>query len=127
MDLLEQVVKRKGIKESDPFDWEKIPYDHSITTTTTSTPQFGQMLTTPQENKDYLNVHSDRPPPTAELMEEMSDQLGNKVTKPNDVNKLGTSDKGVIQKIKEVLDAVETNGKLINNHVASAVIEVIII
>lgn len=127
MDMLEQVIKRKGIKESDPYDWEKIQFDHSQTTTTNSTPLIGQMLTMPHDLKDNLNAHeSDRPPPTAELMEEMSDQLkASEVGKPNVINKLGTSDKGVIQKIKEVLDAVENNGKLISNHVATAVIEVI--
>ncbi|KAK3750724.1 hypothetical protein QZH41_017277, partial [Actinostola sp. cb2023] len=131
MGLLEQVIKRKGIKECDPYDWEKIPFDISQTTTTTSTPLIGQMLTTPrEENKeDLLNaLESDHPPPTAELMEEMSDHLrvSEKGAKPNGqgTNKLGTNDKGVIQKIKEVLDAVENNGKLlINSNMSAAIIE----
>ena len=133
MGLLEQVIKRKGIKESDPYDWEKIPFDISQTTTTTSTPLMGQMLTTPQENKgDLLNVHeNEHHPPTAELMEEMSDQLKASENKAKQnggkVPKLGTNDKGVIQKIKEVLDAVETNGKLITNNVAAEIMEVYIV
>ncbi|EDO46789.1 predicted protein, partial [Nematostella vectensis] len=35
--LLEQIIKRKGIKESDPYDWETTPCDCSQTTHTTST------------------------------------------------------------------------------------------
>jgi hypothetical protein len=128
MGLLEQVIKRKGIKESEPFDWEKIHFDVSQTTTTTSTPLIGQMLTTPHENKDHLNIHeSDHFLPTADIMEEMTDHLNaNEVKgiKPRNMGAnvtegstlLGTKDKGVIQKIKEVLDAVENNGKLLNGH-----------
>ncbi|XP_013416788.1 uncharacterized protein LOC106178225, partial [Lingula anatina] len=36
--LFADCMKRKGIKETDPYDWEKAPADGSITTTTTTTP-----------------------------------------------------------------------------------------
>lgn len=39
--LFEQCMRRKGIKEGDPFDWEKIYADGSITTTTTTSPPLG--------------------------------------------------------------------------------------
>ncbi|XP_045167204.2 uncharacterized protein LOC123530491 [Mercenaria mercenaria] len=39
--LFEQCMRRKNIKESDPFDWEKIYADGSITTTTTTSPPLG--------------------------------------------------------------------------------------
>lgn len=35
--LFERCMKRRGIKESDPFDWEKTPTDNSLGTTTTTT------------------------------------------------------------------------------------------
>lgn len=34
--LLDQCMRRKGIRESDPFDWEKNTTDTSITITNTS-------------------------------------------------------------------------------------------
>ncbi|KAL3873107.1 hypothetical protein ACJMK2_036264 [Sinanodonta woodiana] len=39
--LFEQCMRRKGIKESDLFDWEKVYVDGSITTTTTTSPPLG--------------------------------------------------------------------------------------
>lgn len=39
--LFEQCMRRKNIKEGDPFDWEKIYADGSITTTTTTSPPLG--------------------------------------------------------------------------------------
>ena len=117
---MEQVIKRKGIKESDPFDWEKTHFHEvSQTTTNTSTPLIGQMQTTPHENK--LEIHeSDHVVPTADIIEELTDHLNeNKGNKSRNVAgnvKGGKKEKGVIQKIQEVLDAVGTNGKLINGH-----------
>lgn len=35
--LLQQCMQRKGIKEMDPYDWEKSNGDISVTTTTTTT------------------------------------------------------------------------------------------
>ena len=35
--LMDHCMNRKGIKESDPFDWERICADVSLTTTTLST------------------------------------------------------------------------------------------
>ena len=34
--LFEQCMRRKNIRETDPYDWEKSYADNSITTTTTS-------------------------------------------------------------------------------------------
>lgn len=34
--LFEQCMRRKNIKDSDSYDWEKIPTDNSITATTTT-------------------------------------------------------------------------------------------
>lgn len=39
--LFEQCMRRKNIKDSDPFDWEKVYADGSITTTTTTSPPLG--------------------------------------------------------------------------------------
>lgn len=39
--LFQQCVKRKGIKEVDPYDWEKIYVDGSVATTTTTSPPIG--------------------------------------------------------------------------------------
>ncbi|KAL4238551.1 Tau-tubulin kinase 2 [Mactra antiquata] len=39
--LFEQCMRRKNIKESDPYDWEKVYADGSITTTTTTSPPIG--------------------------------------------------------------------------------------
>ncbi|KAJ8309572.1 hypothetical protein KUTeg_014446 [Tegillarca granosa] len=39
--LFEQCVRRKGIKEGDPYDWEKIYADGSLATTTTTSPPLG--------------------------------------------------------------------------------------
>ncbi|XP_060587289.1 uncharacterized protein LOC132742817 [Ruditapes philippinarum] len=39
--LFEQCMRRKNIKDCDPFDWEKIYADGSITTTTTTSPPLG--------------------------------------------------------------------------------------
>ncbi|XP_031574822.1 uncharacterized protein LOC116308519 [Actinia tenebrosa] len=122
MGLMEQVIKRKGIKESDPYDWEKVhSHEVSQTTTNTSTPLIGQMQSTPHENKDHLEIHgSDHPIPTADIIEELTDHLiENKGNNPRNIGgdvKGGKKDKGAIQKIKEVLDAVGSNGKLINGH-----------
>lgn len=120
---MEQIIKRKGIKESDPYDWEKIHFhDVSQTTTNTSTPLIGQIQTIPQENKDHLEIghESDHPSPTADMIEELTDHLNeNKGNKPRNTAsnvKGGKKDKGVIQKMKEVLDALDSNGKLINGH-----------
>ena len=49
--IIEKAIAKKGIKESDPFDWEKTPGDASQATTTTSTPPMGQIYTTPVDNK----------------------------------------------------------------------------
>ena len=35
--LFERCMKRRGVKETDPFDWEKTPTDNSLGTTTTTT------------------------------------------------------------------------------------------
>ena len=35
--LLQQCMNRKGIRDNDPFDWEKSNQENSITTTTTTT------------------------------------------------------------------------------------------
>jgi len=35
--LFERCMKRRGVKESDPFDWEKTPTDNSLGTITTTT------------------------------------------------------------------------------------------
>ena len=39
--LFEQCIRRKGIEEGDPYDWEKIYADGSIATTTTTSPPLG--------------------------------------------------------------------------------------
>ncbi|KAL5009211.1 hypothetical protein ScPMuIL_014792 [Solemya velum] len=39
--LLEQCIRRKGIKDTDPYDWEKSCGDGSIATTTTTSPPLG--------------------------------------------------------------------------------------
>ncbi|XP_052106929.1 uncharacterized protein LOC127739300 isoform X1 [Mytilus californianus] len=39
--LLDQCIKRKGIKESDAYDWEKIYSDGSVATTITTSPPIG--------------------------------------------------------------------------------------
>ena len=113
--IVEKAIAKKGIKESDPFDWEKTPGDVSQATTTTSTPPVGQIYTTPPDNKpDLRNLHaSDRVSPSVDMLEDHSEH-GNEANRKdggiNAINKFGTSDKGVIQKIREVLDAVEKEG-----------------
>ena len=114
--IVEKAIAKKTIKESDPFDWEKMPSDVSQATTTTSTPPVGQIYTTPPDNKpDLPNLHaSDRVSPSVDMLEDQSEH-GNEVNRKdsgglkngNGINKFGTSDRGVIQKIREVLDAVE--------------------
>ncbi|XP_060071596.1 uncharacterized protein LOC132551469 isoform X1 [Ylistrum balloti] len=39
--LFQQCIKRKGIKEVDPYDWEKIYADGSVATTITTSPPIG--------------------------------------------------------------------------------------
>lgn len=39
--LIEQCMRRKNIKDTDPYDWEKVYADGSITTTTTTSPPLG--------------------------------------------------------------------------------------
>ena len=133
--ILEKAIAKKGVKESDPFDWEKTPGDVSQATTTTSTPPVGQIYTTPPDNKpDLPNLHaSDRVSPSVDMLEDHSEH-GNEANRKdggvkdgNAINKFGTSsvdmledhrtnrkDGGVkgkwIQKIREVLDAVEKDG-----------------
>ena len=126
--LLEKATKRKGVKETDPYDWEKVMNDASQATTTTSTPLVGQIHTTPPENRlgvPNILQTDQRESATAEILGEIqSDHENNinqknvmeketKASKPQQCNaKFGSADKGVIQKIKEVLDAVEReNGK----------------
>ena len=46
--LLQQCMQRKGIREMDPFDWEKTSGDVSITTTTTTTQQATKETKLPQ-------------------------------------------------------------------------------
>lgn len=113
--IVEKAIAKKGIKESDPFDWEKTPGDVSQATTTTSTPPVGQIYTTPPDNKpDLPNLHaSDRVSPSVDMLDDQSEH-GNETNRKdggikdgNAINKFGTSDRGVIQKIREVLDAVE--------------------
>ncbi|KAL9952140.1 hypothetical protein ACROYT_G039350 [Oculina patagonica] len=115
---IEKAIAKKSIKESDPFDWEKMPSDVSQATTTTSTPPVGQIYTTPPDNKlDLPNLHaSDRVSPSVDMLEDHSEN-GNEANRKdsglnngNAINKFGTSDRGVIQKIREVLDAVEKDG-----------------
>lgn len=36
--LFERCMKRRGIKENDPYDWEKHFTDNSVTTTVTTSP-----------------------------------------------------------------------------------------
>lgn len=43
--LFEQCIRWKGIKDSDPYDWEKI-YTDSVATTTTTSPPIGMKATT---------------------------------------------------------------------------------
>ena len=116
--IVEKAIAKKGLKESDPFDWEKTPGDVSQATTTTSTPPVGQIYTTPPDNKpDLPNLHaSDRVSPSVDMLEDHSEH-GNEANRKdggikdgNAINKFGTSDRGVIQKIREVLDAVEKDG-----------------
>ncbi|KAJ7321460.1 Tau-tubulin kinase 2 [Desmophyllum pertusum] len=79
--IVEKAIAKKTIKESDPFDWEKMP---------------------------------NRVSPSVDMLEDQSEH-GNEVNRKdsgglkngNGINKFGTSDRGVIQKIREVLDAVE--------------------
>lgn len=114
--IIEKAVAKKGIKESDPFDWEKTPCDISQATTTTSTPPVGQIYTTPPDNKAGLpNLHGSERVSTVDMLEVDPSDLGNEMNRKdcsglkngNGINKFGTSDRGVIQKIREVLDAVE--------------------
>src|SRR6266550_2672918 len=35
--IFERCMKRRGVKDSDPFDWEKTYTDNSVATTTTTT------------------------------------------------------------------------------------------
>lgn len=114
--ILEKAIAKKGIKESDPFDWEKTPGDISQATTTTSTPPVGQIYTTPVDlNKAGLpNLHGSERVSTVDMLEADPSEHGNDANRKetglkngNGVNKFGTSDRGVIQKIREVLDAVE--------------------
>ena len=114
--ILEKAIAKKGIKESDPFDWEKTPGDISQATTTTSTPPVGQIYTTPVDlNKAGLpNLHGSERVSTVDMLEADPSDHGNDANRKetglkngNGVNKFGTSDRGVIQKIREVLDAVE--------------------
>ena len=113
--IIEKAIAKKGIKESDPFDWEKTPGDASQATTTTSTPPMGQIYTTPVDNKAGLpNLHGSERISTVDMLEADPSEHGNEANKKengvkngNAKNKLGTSDRGVIQKIREVLDAVE--------------------
>ncbi|KAG0716785.1 Tau-tubulin kinase Asator [Chionoecetes opilio] len=49
--LFERCMKRRGIKESDPFDWEKTPTDNSLGTTTTTT---HAVITKPQHADSRL-------------------------------------------------------------------------
>lgn len=113
---VEKAIAKKSIKESDPFDWEKMPNDVSQATTTTSTPPMGQIYTTPPDNRPGPpNYHaSDRVSPSMDMLEDHSAEHGNEANRkdsgPKNGNayyKFGTTDRGVIQKIREVLDAVE--------------------
>lgn len=132
MSLLEKAIKRKGIKETDPYDWEKVVNDASQATTTTSTPLVGQMQTTPPENRlGVANIYQteQRECATAEILGELQSEQENNANQKNakergnkgsnaalSNSKFGTGDKGVIQKIKEVLDAVEKeNGKFLTS------------
>ena len=112
--IMEKAIAKKSIKESDPFDWEKMPCDISQATTTTSTPPMGQIYTTPPDNKALPNLHGSERISTVDMLEPDPSDHGNDANRKdsgnknaNGINKLGTSDRGVIQKIKEVLDAVE--------------------
>lgn len=49
--LFERCMKRRGVKESDPYDWEKTPTDNSIGTTTTTT---HAVMTKAQQADRYL-------------------------------------------------------------------------
>ena len=114
--IVEKAIAKKSIKESDPFDWEKMPCDVSQATTTTSTPPVGQIYTTPPDNKPGPPNHhaSDRVSPSMDMLEDHSAEHGNEANRKDNVPKngntyykFGTTDRGVIQKIREVLDAVE--------------------
>ena len=114
--IVEKEIAKKSIKESDPFDWEKMPSDVSQATTTTSTPPMGQIYTTPPDNKPGPPNHhaSDRVSPSVDMLEDHSAEHGNEANRKdsglnngNAIKKFGTADRGVIQKIREVLDAVE--------------------
>lgn len=52
--LFERCMKRRGVKEADPFDWEKTPTDNSLGTTTTTT---HAVITKPQ-HVDRLDILS---------------------------------------------------------------------
>lgn len=56
----ESALMKRGIRHSDPFDWEKSTVDGSLTTTTSSTSKY---LATPQALKpdNALNNPSDLP------------------------------------------------------------------
>ncbi|XP_068729455.1 uncharacterized protein [Montipora capricornis] len=115
LSILEKAINKKGIKESDPFDWEKTPGDISQATTTTSTPPVGQIYTTPPDNKAGLhNLHGSERVSTGDMLDADPSDHNNEAHRKdsvhkngNNMSKLGTTDKGVIQKIREVLDAVE--------------------
>ena len=115
LSILEKAINKKGIKESDPFDWEKTPGDISQATTTTSTPPVGQIYTTPPDNKAGLhNLHGSERVSTGDMLDADPSDHNNEAHRKdsvhkngNSMSKLGTTDKGVIQKIREVLDAVE--------------------
>ncbi|XP_066945982.1 uncharacterized protein Asator isoform X3 [Macrobrachium rosenbergii] len=49
--LFERCMKRRGVKDSDPFDWEKTPTDNSLGTTTTTT---NAVITKPQHADSRL-------------------------------------------------------------------------
>uniref|UniRef100_T1IPU8 Protein kinase domain-containing protein n=1 Tax=Strigamia maritima TaxID=126957 RepID=T1IPU8_STRMM len=46
--LFERCMKRRGVKETDPFDWEKTYTDNSVATTTTTSPAIMTRPTTGQ-------------------------------------------------------------------------------
>ena len=131
MSLIENAIKRKGIKDTDPYDWEKITNDASQATTTTSTPLIGQIQTTPPENRlGVANIYQtdQRECATAEILGELQSEQENNANQKNAKEKgkkstnasynakFGSADKGVIQKIKEVLDAVEKeSGKFVTS------------
>ena len=51
-------MKRRGVKDTDPFDWEKTPTDNSLATNTTTT---HAVITKPQNQDRYRIISNEFP------------------------------------------------------------------